>query len=124
MIRNCILEGNSTAVTGQTAGVVNIGTTTALREMITIPITFNEIRDRSDSTKLPACGISSTGTTTTLQQYNDNCVISNNNVHDFFLDANTLPAGINVLAGTSSWAIDSNSIYMVRQKQLLQPVHR
>ena len=110
-IRNCILEGSSTAVTGLTAGVINIGTTTGLNGNDNNMITFNDIRDRSDSIKTSAIGISSTGTITSLPQFNNNCTISNNNIYNFFLDGNTLPAGINILTGNSGWNIDSNSLY-------------
>lgn len=111
IIRNCILEGNSTLTSGNTAGVVNIGTTTGINGNDNNIITYNEIRDRSDATGRPSIGVFSTGSSTTLQQYNNNCVISNNTIHDFFLDGGTSQFGISLLTGNSGWSVDSNSIY-------------
>ncbi|HMT11577.1 MAG TPA: hypothetical protein PKA39_08140, partial [Ignavibacteria bacterium] len=74
-------------------------------------ITYNEIRDRSDATGRPVIGIFSAGTTTALPQYNNNCRISNNNIHDFFADGSTAQSGITVSTGNSGWSIDSNSVY-------------
>ena len=113
VIRNCILEGNSTSTSGNTAGVVNIGNTTIIGGIgnDNNVITYNEIRDRSDATGRPVIGIFSAGTTTALPQYNNNCRISNNNIHDFFADGSTAQSGITVSTGNSGWSIDSNSVY-------------
>lgn len=111
IIRNCVFEGNSTLTTGNTAGVINIGTTTGPEGNDNNTITFNDIRDRSDAAGNPVLGIASTGTTTTYPQYNNNITVSNNTIHDYFLNGSTLMAGINVLTGNYNWNIDSNSIY-------------
>lgn len=111
IIRNCVFEGNSTATTGNTAGVINIGTTTGPEGNDNNIITFNDIRDRSDVTGSPVIGIASTGTTTAYPQYNNNITVSNNTIHDYFLNGSTGMTGINVLTGNYNWNIDSNSIY-------------
>ncbi|HRF66858.1 MAG TPA: hypothetical protein PK605_05165 [Ignavibacteria bacterium] len=111
IIRNCILEGTSTSTSGNTAGVVNIGTTTLANGNDNNTITYNEIRDRSDATGRPTMGIFSTGSTTALSTYNNNCVISNNNIHDWFIDGSTTQFAVNISTGNSGWSIDSNSFY-------------
>ncbi len=113
VVRNCILEGNSTSTSGNTAGVVNIGNTNIVGGVgnDNNVITFNEIRDRSDATGRPTIGIFASGTTTAIQQYNNNCRISNNTIHDFFADGSTAQSGITVSTGNSDWSIDSNSVY-------------
>jgi len=111
VIRNCILEGNSTSTSGNTAGVVNIGTTTLANGNDNNIITYNEIRDRSDATGRPTIGIFSTGTINALTTYNNNCVISNNNIHDWFIDGSASQFGLSILTGNSGWSIDSNSFY-------------
>jgi hypothetical protein len=111
IVRNCILEGNSTSTTGNTAGVVNIGNTTLANGNDNNTITYNEIRDRSDLTGRPTMGIFSAGSTSALTQYNNNCVISNNNIHDWFIDGSTVQFAVNISSGNSGWSIDSNSIY-------------
>ncbi|MBL8015712.1 MAG: hypothetical protein JNK43_00455, partial [Ignavibacteria bacterium] len=107
------LEGNSTATSGTTAGVINIGTTNIVGGVgnDNNVITFNEIRDRSDATGRPTIGIFASGTVTAIQQYNNNCRISNNTIHDFFADGSANQSGITVTTGNSDWSIDSNSIY-------------
>lgn len=111
ILRNCILEGNSTLTSGNTAGVVNIGTTTLSNGNDNNTITYNEIRDRSDLTGRPAMGICAIGSTNALTQYNNNCVISNNNIHDWFIDGSASQFGVNIGAGNTGWSIDSNSFY-------------
>jgi len=111
IVRNCILEGNSTATTGNLGGVVNLGTTTGANGNDNNIITFNDIRDRSDAVGRPAIGILATGTVTTLQQFNNNCTISNNTIHDFYIDGSTGQFGVSILTGNSGWNLDSNSIY-------------
>jgi len=111
IVRNCILEGNSTATTGNLGGVVNLGTTTGANGNDNNIITFNDIRDRSDAVGRPAIGILASGTVTTLQQFNNNCTISNNTIHDFYIDGSTGQFGVSILTGNSGWNLDSNSIY-------------
>lgn len=112
IIRNCIVEGASTTTALTTSGVINIASTTGLNGNDNNIITYNEIRDRSDATGFPAVGISCVGSSSnSLSQYNNNCTISNNNIHDYYLDGGTTQAGIFISAGNSGFNIDSNSVY-------------
>lgn len=119
IIRNCILEGNSTATSGNTAGVINIGNSVNLQGNDNNTITYNEVRDRSDSTKFPAIGIFCGGSSNAITQFNNNCTISNNNIHDYYIDGGTVQGGIIVSTGNTNFNIDSNSVYQVAVRSIV-----
>src|SRR4029078_4998019 len=58
------------------------------------------------------------GTVTTVAQFNNNCTISNNNIHDFFIDGGTQQGGILVNTGNTNFNIDSNSIYQTATRTM------
>jgi hypothetical protein len=99
--------------TGATAGgAILIGSTTGTSGNDNITINNCEIRDRSDAAATPAIGIQCVGNSTgTLEQFNNNCNITNNNIHDWFFLNNANQFGLNVGLGNSGFAITGNSFY-------------
>jgi hypothetical protein len=113
-IRNCIIESNNTNnATVNISGAINIGNSNIVNGSgnDNNVITYNEIRDRSDVVGTPAIGIFSTGSTGSLDLFNSNNTISNNNIHDFFSATLTVQSGIQLGLGNTNFNIDSNSIY-------------
>lgn len=115
IIRNCIIEsGNTTGLVQNTGGAIQIGNSNVVNGSgnDNNMITYNEIRDRSDIAANPILGIVALGATTgPFALYNDNNVISNNNIHDFFSASSTVQTGIHIGTGNSRFNVDSNSIY-------------
>ncbi len=116
-IRNCIIESSNTTASGSNnlIGALVIGNSNILNgtgndENI---ITYNEIRDRSDIVGTPLIAINAIGSTNTIDIYNSNNIISNNNIHDFYSGTINLIAqsGIWIQAGNTNYNIDSNSLY-------------
>lgn len=105
------IESGNTATSTALAGAILIGTTTGLFGNDNITIDHCDIRDRSDITSTPAVLINCAGTSSNMARYNDNCVISNNNIHDWFFLNSSAQFGISVGAGCSGFTITGNSFY-------------
>jgi hypothetical protein len=112
-IRNCIIESNNTSTAINIAGGINIGNSNIINGTgnDNNVITLNELRDRSDISGTPLILISAAGSTGSLDLFNSNNTISNNNIHDFFSATTTNQAGIFISTGNTNFNIDSNSIY-------------
>ncbi|MBK6523953.1 MAG: hypothetical protein IPG08_17510 [Sphingobacteriaceae bacterium] len=106
-----IIESGNQLISNVGAGAVIIGTTSATYGNDDITISNCEIRGRSDVTgNYPAWGINVSGTNGFLNQYNNNCVIKNNTIHDYFINGNSAN-GISITTGTSYGIIRNNSLY-------------
>jgi len=70
-------------------------------------LSFNDI---FDGTSTPNNAIYSAGSTTNATLYNDNNIVSNNNVYNFF-SAGSASNGLLVAAGNAGWTISDNSFY-------------
>jgi Secretion system C-terminal sorting domain len=101
IIRNCILQGQSTVATN---GVVLFSTTTVTTGNDNNTITNCDI---TSSTTLATNGVYSNGT---AAKANDANTISNCNIYNIF-NATAKSVGILMTANTSSWTISGNSFY-------------
>lgn len=110
-IQYTIVESGNTATSTTLGGSIFIGATTGANGNDNITISNCELRDRSDVAGTPAILINSVGTTTSLPQYNNNCIIDNNNFHDWFLLNSGSQFALNVGAGNSGFTITNNSFY-------------
>jgi len=110
ILQYSIIESGNQLNTAVAGGAVIIGTTSAMYGNDNITISDCEIRDRSDIAGTPAWGINCNGTAGMISQYNNNIVIKNNNVHDYFINAN-FAHGILFGVGNSSCTISNNSLY-------------
>ncbi len=116
ILQYSIIESGNQLTTNVGGGAVLIGTTSATNGNDNITISNCEIRDRSDIVgSYPAGGINVSGTNGFLNQYNNNCVIKNNNIHDYFINGNSA-YGIIVTTGASLCNINTNSIYHTTAK--------
>jgi hypothetical protein len=110
-----IIEGGNTNVTaGNQGGTINIGNTlaTLFEGNDNNTISFCDIRDRSDVIGTSGIAIMSVGLNTgTINHYNHNLTISNNNIHDWFLLNSNSQFAISVGVGTSNYTITGNSFY-------------
>lgn len=111
ILQYSIIESGNTAVSTALGGAVLIGTTTGLNGNDNITIANNEIRDRSDVLGTPAIGINCVGTNAALTQFNNNNVIKNNNIHDWFLLNSASQFGISIGTANSGYTITGNSFY-------------
>ena len=110
-VKYTIVESGNTTTASATAGAIQIGTTTGLYGNDNISINNCELRDRSDVAGTSPILINCAGTNTSLGQYNDNCVIDNNNFHDWFLVNSASQFALNIGTGCSGFTITNNSFY-------------
>jgi hypothetical protein len=111
-IRYCDLQGQNTSyTTSALSGVVYFSTanSTSLLGNDNNSILSCDIHGTSFSST-PAIGIVSYGTNANAAAYNDNCVIDNCNIYDFF-SASIQSAGIKLDQGNSAWTVSNNSLY-------------
>jgi hypothetical protein len=106
-----IIESGNTATSSAAGGAIFIGGTTAQNGNDNNVISYCDIGDRSDIIKTPAMAINCAGTNTTLSGYNNNCIISNNNIHDWYVLNNPNQNAVNIGAGNSGFTITGNSFY-------------
>ena len=112
----CDVQGrNSSATSSALSGVIYIGSalsaTSSGNDYNTI--SYNNIHGNANGT--PAIGICAYGTTPRKAGFNDSCVISNNNIYDFF-SASAATAGVKVDVGNTAWTITNNSIYQTASR--------
>lgn len=110
-LRNSIIESGNTSTSATLGGAVLIGNTTGANGNDNNTINLCELRDRSDVAGTPAILINIVGTNTTLNQYNNNISITNNNLHDWFLANSGAQFAISIGTGTSGTTISGNSFY-------------
>lgn len=110
-IQYTIVESGNTSTSTTAGGAILIGNTTGVNGNDNITISNCEIRDRSDVAGTPSIGINCQGTSTALNQFNNNCLISNNNIHDWYLLNGTSQFGVNIGLGNSAFTISGNSFY-------------
>jgi hypothetical protein len=110
-VQYAVIESGNTASTTTLGGAIWIGTTTGMNGNDNNTISNCEIRDRSDVTGTPCIAINCVGTSTAASRYNDNCVIANNNIHDWYLQNSTAQFAINIGVGNSAHTISGNSFY-------------
>jgi len=110
-VRNSIIESGNTSTSTTLGGAVIFGTTTGANGNDNNTINLCELRDRSDVAGTPAMLINIVGTNTTLNQYNNNIAITNNNLHDWFLANSASQFAISIGTGTSGTTISGNSFY-------------
>jgi hypothetical protein len=116
ILQYSIIESGNQLNTTTAGGAVIIGTTSATNGNDNITIANCEIRDRSDVPgNFAAWGINVSGTNLLLSQYNNNIVIKNNNIHDYFINGN-FAHGIVVTTGVSYCNISNNSLYQTTAK--------
>jgi trimeric autotransporter adhesin len=104
VIQNCIIQSTNTSTT---SGTIVFGTTTGTNGNDNNTISACDIRDGAST---PVNGIYSLGTTTTTAQFNDNNIISGNNISNFF-SAGSATAGVFVGNGNSTWTISNNKLF-------------
>jgi hypothetical protein len=107
-ITNCIIESNNA---GTASGSILFSTTTGTQGNDSNLIKDCDIRDRSDLAGTYANGIYSSGTTTTLNHYNNFNRIIGCNVYNYFVNTASTTAGIFLTSGSSDWTVDSCSFY-------------
>lgn len=110
-IQYTIVESGNTSTSTTLGGAILIGTTTGFNGNDNISINNCELRDRSDVSGTSAMLINCVGINTSLGQYNDNCVIDNNNFHDWFLANSNSQFALNIATGNSGFTITNNSFY-------------
>lgn len=110
-IRNCVLRASTTSGTNGVVvfGLSAAGTTGNSNNMI------DNCDIHENGSALPANGIYSAGT---AGRINSNNTISNNNIFNYFLNAATATAGINIGANTSAWTIIGNKFYQEATRAL------
>ncbi len=106
-----IVESGNTSTSTTLGGAILIGATTGLNGNDNITVSNCELRDRSDVAGTSAMLINCVGTNTSLGQYNDNCVIDNNNFHDWFLLNSNSQFALNIATGNSGFTVTNNSFY-------------
>ena len=107
-IKDCIIESNNA---GTASGTILFSTTTGTQGNDSNVIRECDIRDRSDLAGTYANGIYSSGSTTTLNHYNNFNRIIKCNIYNNFVNTAATTAGIFLTSGSSNWTIDSNSFY-------------
>ncbi|MCX6166279.1 MAG: hypothetical protein NTU73_15700 [Ignavibacteriae bacterium] len=116
-IQYCIIEGSGSGVYPvATNGTITFGTTTGIRGNDSNYVANNDIRDRSDATGTPNYAIYSTGSTTTVAQYNSDNFITDNNIFNFYNDGN-ISSGCFLTTGTGdNWVVTGNSFYQTDER--------
>jgi hypothetical protein len=109
-IKNCYVESNNISTI---SGTILFSTTTGINGNDSNVIAYCDIRD---ITGLPANGIYSLGTGTTLQTYNNYNKIVGCNIYNNFYDASAVIAGIYLNSYSSDWTIDSCSFYQTASR--------
>jgi hypothetical protein len=111
-LKYCDIQGvNTSFTTSGLSGVVYFSTanSTNLGGNDNDSLLYCNIHGTTTTTT-PAIGIASYGTNTTPGSYNDNCVVSNCNIYDFF-HASIQSAAVKLDQGNSAWIITGNSMY-------------
>lgn len=107
-----IIESNNVNTTvNSLLGAVNIGTTSLLAGNDNITISNCELRDRSDIAGTPNVLIGCLGTNSFPAQNNHNIIISNNTIHDWYVNSGTTQNAISIGTGNSNFTISGNSFY-------------
>ncbi len=101
---NTIIQSTNTSTS---SGSIVIGTTTGSNGNDNITIDNCDIRDGASQ---PANAIYAVGSTGTAAQANDNVVISNNRISNFF-NAGGVSIGLLVGAGNNAWTISNNKLF-------------
>jgi len=107
------VQGQNTANSGALAGVICIGSTSGSNGNDNNFIGNNNIHATTGGT--PAIAIYALGSTATVNTYNDNNIISANNIYDYFI-ANGASSGIKTDAGNNAWNITGNSFYQTASR--------
>ena len=110
-VQYSIIESGNTSMLTTLGGAIWIGTTTGLLGNDNNTINNCDIRDRSDIPGNPAIGINCQGTSNIITQYNDNTVISNNSIHDWYLLNGATQYAVNIGTGNSASTVSGNSFY-------------
>ena len=110
-VQYSIIESGNTSMLTTLGGAIWIGTTTGLLGNDNNTINNCDIRDRSDIPGNPAISINCQGTSNIITQYNDNTVISNNSIHDWYLLNGTTQNAVNIGVGNSASTVSGNSFY-------------
>jgi hypothetical protein len=111
-ITYCDIQGrNSSATSSALSGVIYAGTTTTtnLTGNDNDTLSYNKIHAIA-SVGNPAIGIVCYGNVTSTTAYNDNWVVTNNNIYDFF-SATLASTGVKLDIGSNAWTLTNNSIY-------------
>lgn len=101
---------NTSATSSALSGVIYFSTAsaTSLAGNDNNTISFSNIHGTAGGN--PAIGISSFGSVSTDAAYNDNGIISNCNIYDFF-SAASASTGVKLDAGNNAWTLTGNSVY-------------
>ena len=111
-VQYCILESGNTSTSTTLGGNLFIGGTTGSTGNDNITISNCDIRDRSDIAGTSAMGIYCIGNNTGgITLYNENCVFTNNTIHDWFLVNSGTQYGMFVSTGNTGFTITGNSFY-------------
>ena len=110
-VQYSIIESGNTSMLTTVGGAIWIGTTTGLLGNDNNTINNCDIRDRSDIPGNPAISINCQGTSNIITQYNDNTVISNNSIHDWYLLNGATQYAVNIGLGNSASTVSGNSFY-------------
>lgn len=109
-MNNCTIEGS---VTGNTAGLIYIGSSTisgAGNDNITI--TNCDIKEAGVNTY--TIGIYGSGFSTSVT--NDNIIISNNRIYNFYSSNTANAAGVRVQSGNTGWQITGNALFQTASR--------
>ncbi|WP_341902465.1 T9SS type A sorting domain-containing protein [Fluviicola taffensis] len=104
VIQNCIVQSTNTSTS---SGTIVFGTTTGANGNDNNTISACDIRDGATT---PFNAIYSVGTTATTAQFNDNNIITGNNISNFF-SAGSSTVGVFVGGGNSTWTISNNKLF-------------
>ncbi|MBL7805048.1 MAG: hypothetical protein JNL02_15005, partial [Saprospiraceae bacterium] len=111
IIRYCDVQGVNTSTT---SGVILFSTTTGTTGNDNNLIEFCDVHDGATT---PTNCIYSSGTSTTLAQFNSNNTVSNCNIYNWFLSTST-SLGIQLTTANSDWTITGNSFYQTVARTL------
>lgn len=103
-ITYCIIETGTSAA--QVGGIL-FSTTTGTLGNSNNTISYCDVRDRTDASGIPLCGIVSNGT---ASAQNSNNTIDNCNIYNFYQNGNP-GIGIYLTTGSNAWTISNNSLY-------------
>lgn len=111
IVRFCDIQGVNNSTAG---GVILFSTTTG-----TTGNDFNliENNDIHDGATTPTNCILSSGTATTINHFNSNNTIQNNNIFNFF-NAAAVSLGALITTGSTEWTISGNSFYQTTSRAL------
>ena len=101
----CTIKGVTASAT---IGTINIGSVAPSTGNDNNTIDNNDILDGAST---PYMHIYSAGNTTTTAQYNDNLVITNNNIANFYVSSGGIAYGVYLNTGTSGATVSGNSVY-------------